>query len=296
MYEFYDETQPQYLKTDASGIRLSCHTTNQKQYKLPKRQSTRQQHTYTHHNSKQEPVKYRNKIEQHWKRGTMFTTWSQKAPSLLLCERGEYNNNRSQTTSSNLYKRCSNAISENTTKPQGKRRQRNTWHAVDFWHHTDNYKHPRLHDDTAITTGNLTRWSPTSAQRWYHQRLAREQRSNTTRHVIILDILRWYSSDLWGYTQRQTCSNTGVITKQALEQLNLNHMVIKKLNSWPTNQFIGQISMMILKSTLKITSCLDFQKTQPKENIIHHELPAKPWEIVGTDMFILHNRNYLYVL
>ena len=36
--------------------------------------------------------------------------------------------------------------------------------------------------------------------------------------------------------------------KHALEQLHINHMGIKKLSSWHTNQFIGQISMNILKS------------------------------------------------
>ena len=42
-------------------------------------------------------------------------------------------------------------------KTQGKKRQRNTWHAVECWHDTDNYKHPRLHENKAITMGNLTR-------------------------------------------------------------------------------------------------------------------------------------------
>ena len=35
----------------------SCPTTNQKWYKLPKRQGTRQQHTQTHHVCQQKPVK-----------------------------------------------------------------------------------------------------------------------------------------------------------------------------------------------------------------------------------------------
>ena len=38
------------------------------------------------------------------------------------------------------------------------------------------------------------------------------------------------------------------LNKQALEQLHVNHMGIKKLKSWHMHQFIGQISMMILKS------------------------------------------------
>ena len=42
--------------------------------------------------------------------------------------------------------------------------------------------------------------------------------------------------------------------------------------------------------------CLTFQQPQPKEKIIHHDIPAKPWEIVGADMFMLHNKNYLCIV
>ena len=39
-----------------------------------------------------------------------------------------------------------------------------------------------------------------------------------------------------------------------------------------------------------------FQQTQPKERIIHHKIPAKPWEIVGADVYTLHNGNYLCIV
>ena len=35
---------------------------------------------------------------------------------------------------------------------------------------------------------------------------------------------------------------------------------------------------------------------QSKEKIIHHEVPGKPWEVVGTDMVTLHNKNYLCIV
>ena len=38
-------------------------------------------------------------------------------------------------------------------------------------------------------------------------------------------------------------------------------------------------------------TCLDFQHTQPKEKIIHHDIPGKPWEVIGVDMFTLNNKN-----
>ena len=37
--------------------------------------------------------------------------------------------------------------------------------------------------------------------------------------------------------------------------------------------------------------CFDFQQTQPKEKIIHHEIPSKPWEVLEADMCTLYNKN-----
>ena len=35
---------------------------------------------------------------------------------------------------------------------------------------------------------------------------------------------------------------------------------------------------------------------QPKNIIIPHEIPGKPWETLGTDMFTLNNNNYFCVV
>ena len=225
--KIYDETLLLYLETYASGIGLRAALLQTRGgTSFPRNIAPDNSILKTHPVCKREPVVCRMMIKQHWKRITRYTIWAQKVPSLLLCGRGGYNN-RSQTTSGNLQERCSNTVSENTmnslqnmpvqsknhiqtwtksvhsrlalqTKPQRKQRQRNTWHAVECWHHTDNCKHPRLHNNTAVTSGSPIRWLPTTNQRLYHQRLAREQRSNTTRHDNILDILRWYGSDLMG--------------------------------------------------------------------------------------------------
>ena len=37
--------------------------------------------------------------------------------------------------------------------------------------------------------------------------------------------------------------------------------------------------------------CLDFQQMQLKEKLIQHEFPERPWEVVGTEMFSLCNKN-----
>ena len=42
--------------------------------------------------ARRKSVKCRKKVQQHWKRGTKYTMWAWQIPSLVLCERGEYNN------------------------------------------------------------------------------------------------------------------------------------------------------------------------------------------------------------
>ena len=35
---------------------------------------------------------------------------------------------------------------------------------------------------------------------------------------------------------------------------------------------------------------------QPKEQILYHEIPRKPWGVVEADMLTLHNKNYLCIV
>ena len=35
---------------------------------------------------------------------------------------------------------------------------------------------------------------------------------------------------------------------------------------------------------------------QPKEKIIHHDIPLRPWEVLGVDIFQLNNKNYLCIV
>ena len=44
------------------------------------------------------------------------------------------------------------------------------------------------------------------------------------------------------------------------------------------------------------TTCVAFQQTQPKDKIIHHDIPAKPWELIGADRFNLNNKHYLCII
>ena len=42
--------------------------------------------------------------------------------------------------------------------------------------------------------------------------------------------------------------------------------------------------------------CLEFQQMQPKEKIIHHDIPLRPWEVISTDVFHFNNKNYLCIV
>ena len=43
-------------------------------------------------------------------------------------------------------------------------------------------------------------------------------------------------------------------------------------------------------------TCLQFQQMEPQENIIHCNIPLRPWEGVGTDVFHYNNKNYLCIV
>ena len=48
-----------------------------------------------------------------------------------------------------------------------------------------------------------------------------------------------------------------------------------------------------IKSYIKHgATCLEFQQSQPKEKIIHHDTPLRTWEVVRADVFHFNNKNY----
>ena len=168
------------------------------------------------------------KIQQNRKRGTRYITWTCKVPVLLLCKRGEHNH-RSQTTSSNLQKRCSNTITEskmNSTKIH-QYKDRVIYKSepelfIADWLCRQNKENKDVEIPGIQLNTNTTQTTPKSKIAWqyrnynrqlhmmktynrsktHHQRLAREQRSNATRHENMLDILRWHGSDWQGYNEK----------------------------------------------------------------------------------------------
>ena len=46
----------------------------------------------------------------------------------------------------------------------------------------------------------------------------------------------------------------------------------------------------------KLYHSLEFQQIQPREKIIHHDIPVRPMDMVGADMFNINNKNYLCII
>ena len=55
------------------------------------------------------------------------------------------------------------------------------------------------------------------------------------------------------------------------------------------------INTDINKHIKSCNTCLEFQQTQPKEKMIHHDIPLRPWEVLGADLFHFNNKNYLCI-
>ena len=87
------------------------------------------------------------------------------------------------------------------------------------------------------------------------------------------------------------------LRQQVLNQLHINHMGIEKTKLLMHKcVYWHSINADIEKYIKQCATCLEFQQMQPKEKIIHHEIPLRPWEAVGADTFHFNNINYLCVV
>ena len=87
------------------------------------------------------------------------------------------------------------------------------------------------------------------------------------------------------------------LKQQALDPLHVNHMDIEKTKLLACELvYWVNIKNDIENYIQNCTTCLTFQQMQPKEKIIHFDIPIRPWDVVGTDMFHINNENYLHIL
>ena len=82
-----------------------------------------------------------------------------------------------------------------------------------------------------------------------------------------------------------------------ITKLHLGHMGVEKTLSrardivfWP--KMSSQITDLILNCDI----CLDHRDSNAKEPLVPHEIPSYPWQVVGTDLFTLDDKDYVVVV
>ena len=84
---------------------------------------------------------------------------------------------------------------------------------------------------------------------------------------------------------------------QILEQLHTSHMGIEKTKFLACESVYWSSINADIDNFIQICpTCLHFQQTQPKEKIIHHNIPLNPWEVISADVFHFNNKNYLCII
>ena len=79
--------------------------------------------------------------------------------------------------------------------------------------------------------------------------------------------------------------------------MHTNHMGIEKTKLLAHESVFWHNINADIKAYIKLcTTCLEFQQTQPNEKITHHDIPLRPWEVIGTDIFHFKNKHYLCIV
>ena len=87
------------------------------------------------------------------------------------------------------------------------------------------------------------------------------------------------------------------LKQQVLDQLHMNHMGIEKTKLLACESVYWSSINTDIENYIKHSAmCLEFQQMQPKEKIIHHNIPLRPWNIVSADVFHFNNKNYLCIV
>lgn len=86
------------------------------------------------------------------------------------------------------------------------------------------------------------------------------------------------------------------LQKRILEKIHEGHQGMEKckLRAKETVYWVD-INSDIEKMVKECATCQKFQKSQQKESLLPQEIPTRPWQILGTDLFHLNGGTYLIV-
>ena len=86
------------------------------------------------------------------------------------------------------------------------------------------------------------------------------------------------------------------LQQQALDQLHSNHIGKEKTTPVARESIYWiNINIHIENTVTNCSTCLGYQQMPPKEKVIPHEIPGKPWEVISVDFFFTVN-NCSYAL
>jgi hypothetical protein len=84
------------------------------------------------------------------------------------------------------------------------------------------------------------------------------------------------------------------LKKKMLEKIHLNHMGIEKCRyRAKTCLYWVGMNKNIEEVVNRCQICLKYRKTKTKEPLECSEVPNKPWQVVGTDLFHFQEKNYV---
>jgi hypothetical protein len=87
------------------------------------------------------------------------------------------------------------------------------------------------------------------------------------------------------------------LKKEMLEKINFNHMGIEKCR-YRARTCLYWVGMNkdIEKVVNRCQICLKYRKANTKEPLECSEVPEKPWQVVGTDLFYFQGKNYVILV
>ncbi|KAL9988764.1 hypothetical protein ACROYT_G003247 [Oculina patagonica] len=87
------------------------------------------------------------------------------------------------------------------------------------------------------------------------------------------------------------------LRKDMLKRVHIGHMgMVKCKNRAKEVMFWPSMNSQIEDIVSNCPACTEHQSSNPKEPMIAHELPERPWQNVATDLFMLDNEQYLIVV
>lgn len=86
------------------------------------------------------------------------------------------------------------------------------------------------------------------------------------------------------------------IQSYVLDKLHEGHQGVEKTKLRARDcVFWLDINKDIEERTRTFSVCQEYRQSQPKEPLIQHEVPSRPWQVLGTDLFFFNGDTYLII-